>query len=45
MFACDRDDLPESKQENIIVREILDSGPGGMLSKYAYFKIYNHRQE
>lgn len=36
-FACDNPNLPESKY--MLVREILDSGPKGILSKYAYFIV------
>ena len=38
MFACNNKDLPESKPDSVIVRKILDSGPEGLLSKYAYFQ-------
>ena len=38
MFASNFTDLPESNNPNVIVREILDNGPDGMLSKFAYFK-------
>ena len=36
MFLCDNPDLPESKAENIIVREVFNSS---MASKYAYLII------
>ena len=36
MFCCDNPNLPESKLENVIVREIFNSS---IISKYAYFKI------
>jgi hypothetical protein len=35
-FACDNSDLKESKSENFIVREILESD---LCSKYAYFWV------
>lgn len=38
-FACDNNELPESKYPNFLVREILDAGDGGMISKYAYFQV------
>jgi len=37
-FACDDRTLPESEMPGVIVREIIDSGAGGILSKFAYFK-------
>ena len=30
--------LPDS--DNLIRREIVNDGPGGLLSKYAYFRVY-----
>lgn len=38
VFACSDNKLPEAKY--MIVREILDSGTDGILSKYAYFRLY-----
>jgi hypothetical protein len=38
LFACDNDHLSESKIPGVTVHKILDSGPGGLLSKYAYFR-------
>lgn len=38
-FACDNDELPESKLPNFLVRKILDAGEGGMVSKFAYFQM------
>ena len=35
-FACDNPDLEESKYENWIVREIINSD---LCSKYAYFQV------
>jgi hypothetical protein len=40
MFACDNNELSESKLDNVIVRPIVDAGPKGMLSKFAYFRIH-----
>ena len=37
-FACDSKDLPESSSKGVIVRAIVDHGPGGLLSQFAYFK-------
>ena len=37
-FACDADNLPESETPGVVVRKILDSGTGGLLSKFAYFR-------
>jgi len=36
MFLCDNPELPESKAENVIVREVFNTS---MISKYAYFRI------
>jgi hypothetical protein len=36
VFACNNPNLPESKNDRVIVREIHNSG---LLSKYAYFKL------
>lgn len=36
MLTCDNPDLPQSKLDFVIVREIHNSG---LLSKYAYFRI------
>ena len=38
MFACDHNDLPDSKAPNCIVREIKQPNKG-MASKFAYFKV------
>ncbi|HLO91600.1 MAG TPA: hypothetical protein VK172_10595 [Lentimicrobium sp.] len=35
-MACDNPELPEAKNPNIIVREIVG---GNMVSKYAYFRV------
>lgn len=36
LFLCDNPDLPESKLENVIVREVSNTT---MCSKYAYFRV------
>ncbi len=36
MFCCDNPDLPESKSENVIVREMFNTV---MVSKYAYLMV------
>lgn len=36
LFACNNPNLPGSKADNVIVREIIK---GGLCSKYAYFRI------
>jgi hypothetical protein len=36
MFACDNPNLPDSKYENVIVREIYNST---LIAKYAYFRL------
>ena len=38
LFACDNENLPETKIPGIIVVKIINTGPGGILSKFAYFK-------
>ena len=36
LHACDIPDLPESRSDSVIVREITG---GGLLSKFAYFRV------
>lgn len=36
MFACDNPNLPESKSEGVVVKEIFNSN---LCSKYAYFNL------
>lgn len=36
MFCCDNPNLPESKAETVIVREMFNTV---MVSKYAYFRV------
>ena len=36
LFLCDQKDLPESKSEKVIVREVFNTS---MVSKYAYLRL------
>jgi hypothetical protein len=36
LFLCDNPDLPESKLDNVIVREVSNTS---MVSRFAYFQV------
>ena len=36
MFLCDNPNLPESKADTVIVREVFNTS---LVSKYAYFRV------
>ena len=39
LFACDSENHHRLKSPCIIVRRIIDNGPKGLLSKFAYFRV------
>lgn len=40
LFACDNENLPEAKESNVVVKRILDNKPGGLVSNFAYFRVF-----